>query len=203
MILSIIVLVLGFVYWFYMRDKRIEKLMEQFPGPTMYPIIGNIFNYFTSNLQEMKRCECEAFKKYGETFRVKKFRNYLISTSDPKLYEKILSSTTNYLDKNTDYDIIKTILGNGLITSAGYQWYSHRKIIQPAFGTNILKQFIEIFDKKSKILVECLNNHTDELIDIRKFVEHFTCDIIMESSMGLESNTQTNGGSEYVHAMAM
>lgn len=152
----------------------------------------------------MKRRECEAFKEYGETFRVKKFRNYLISTSDPKLHEKILnSSTTNYLDKNSDYDIIKTVLGNGLVTSAGYQWYSHRKIIQPAFSTNILKQFIEIFDKKSKMLVKCLKNHTNELIDIRKFVDTFACDIIMETSMGLESITQVNGCSEYVRAMSM
>ncbi|XP_055325679.1 cytochrome P450 4d2-like [Sitodiplosis mosellana] len=203
MIVFIIFMVFCFIYWIHMRDKRIEKLMEQFPGPVMHPIFGNVFNYFTSDLQEMKRRECEAFRKYGETFRVKKIRSYVISTSDPKLHEKILSNTTNYLDKTSDYDIMKTVLGNGLITSAGYQWYSHRKIIQPAFNVNILKQFIEIFEQQSKILVERLKSHCNGLIDVSKYVEPFACDMIIETSMGLKSNTQVNNGSEYAHSMSI
>lgn len=51
MILFILFLILCAIYWCYMRDRRIEKLMEQFPGPALQPIIGNSFNYFTSDLQ--------------------------------------------------------------------------------------------------------------------------------------------------------
>lgn len=151
----------------------------------------------------MKCRECKAFTKYGETFRIKKIRSYVISTADPKFYEKILGSTINYLDKTSDYDFMKIVLGDGLITSSGYQWHSHRKIIQPAFSINILKQFIEIFEQKAEILVERLKSHCNVLIDMRELLDPFTYDIIMESSMGLKSNTQLYDGSEYARAMAM
>lgn len=36
---------------FCTKDKRMEKLINQFPGPPAYPLIGNIFNFFTTDLQ--------------------------------------------------------------------------------------------------------------------------------------------------------
>lgn len=37
-------------YWFHVKDRRTEKLIDQFPGPPAHPIFGNLFNYFTTDL---------------------------------------------------------------------------------------------------------------------------------------------------------
>lgn len=153
----------------------------------------------------MKRREVEAFKKYGETFRVKTLTNYIVATMDPKLCEKILGSTTNYVEKADDYKILKAVVGNGLVRSSGHQWRGHRKIIQPAFtAMNTIKGFIKIFDKKAKIFVELMRDHCDGTVfDIEKPVGRLTGDIIMETSMSLATNDQITHDCEYIHANTM
>lgn len=50
MILFPLLVLLIFIYLFYTKDRRVEKLVAQFPGPPVHPIFGNIFNYFTNDL---------------------------------------------------------------------------------------------------------------------------------------------------------
>lgn len=220
MILTIIFIVLFIIYLCRTRDKRIAKCIEQFPGPPTYPIVGNIFNYFSTDFQgkqnrknekksqnnvvklaEMKRREMEAFKKYGDTFRLKVPHGYILSTVDAKISEAILSNTKHYLDKANDYKIFQLVAGNGLVTSRGDYWRSHRKAIQPAFSVSMLKQFIGVFDEKAQILVEILKSQCDEhkVMNIHEFIGRFSGDILLETSMGLKTKIQTDMDSQYVH----
>lgn len=151
---------------------------------------------------EMKRREIASFKKYGETYRLKTIGSYFISTIDPNIFEKILSSTTHYIEKGVDYNMIKKLIGNGIILSRGNHWRSHRKVIQPAFSGDILKQFIRIFDGKAQIMVDILKSHCDgSLVHIDTFVNRMVNDINMEAMMGIKTNTQLEETSEFVEAI--
>jgi len=46
------------------------------------------------------------------------------------------------------------------------KWRRHRRMITPAFNTNLLKQFFPVFDEKNKILIK---NVTKELNKTQKF----------------------------------
>lgn len=152
----------------------------------------------------MKRRESEAFETYGDTFRAKVLSGYIMSTMDTKVVEKVLSSTVFYMNKANDYNILKSVIGNGIVASRGYHWRSHRKIIQPAFGFGTLKQFIEIFDRKAQLMAELLTSKCGQVLNIDEFVAPLACDILMETSMGMNTNTQTSTElNEYVHAIGM
>lgn len=150
-------------------------------------------------LPEIKRRENEAFRKYGDTFRVKVPHGYIVSTVDAKIGEAILSSTTHYLEKANDYKMFNLVAGNGLVTSSGHLWRSHRKAIQPAFSVGMLKQFINVFDEKAQILVEILKRHCDgNVLNIDEFVGRCSGDILLETSMGLKTNIQIDMDSQYM-----
>lgn len=153
----------------------------------------------------MKNREIAAFLKYGETFRAKVPRSYIVSTINARLFEKVLGNSTYYMEKADDYNIMKPIIGNGLVLSRGYQWHSQRKIIQPAFSVGVLKQFLGIFDQKAKILVDLLKTQCNGMnINVDKFVAPLACDILMETSMGLRIDTQSNKDlNEYVQAIGV
>lgn len=208
-------------YWFYVKDRRIEKLAEQFPGPPAHPIFGNLFNYFTTDLQggfltfqsnehlnsvsnsfcianvvffsEFRRRSFEVYPTYGDTIRLKLLFGYVISTIDPKVQQKMLSNTSHNLKKSEFYNVIKPLIGNGLTIASGSHWQKHRDCIQPAFTVLILKQFVEIFDQKSQILIDVLKDVCNETkIDIEKYVATFSSDIFMETSMGFKTDAKTD-----------
>ncbi|CAG2064820.1 unnamed protein product [Timema podura] len=57
-----------------------------------------------------------------------------------------------HTDKIHFYKFLHNFLGEGLITSSGEKWQTHRKLIQPAFSQGVLESFLESFHKSSQRL---------------------------------------------------
>lgn len=122
--------------------------------------------------------------------------------ADPKLYEKVLSSTTNYMEKNVLYSFLKPWLRDGLILSSNTYWHNHRKMITPAFHFKILEQFVEVFDRQCQIMIGKLNERADgSAVDIVGYITLMALDIITETAMGTQINAQTDVDSKYANAV--
>lgn len=155
-------------------------------------------------LLEMRRRQVAAYAKYGEIFRLKLIRSYVISTSDPKVFQKMSNSTTSYLAKASDYKSMRPFICDGLITGSGPLWQSHRKAIQPAFSVNALRQYIDIFDQKSMAMVETLKMHCNRTkINVDTFLKQLTCDIIMETAMGIDTSNRNDKVIEFSRAVEL
>lgn len=95
-------------------------------------------------------------------------------------------------------------MGEGLITSSGKIWSTHRKIIEPAFSLKILESFTEIFEKASKVFVNNLKQfESGEAFDVFPIVQLFSLDVICETTMGVKMNSQSGNKEhvDYVQAM--
>lgn len=116
--------------------------------------------------------------------------------------EQVLSNSTKYLDKSRLYLLLHEWLGDGLLLSKGKKWSSRRKIITPAFHFSILKQFVEVFDRQSSILVEILCEHSNgQILNIQPFITRMTLDVVCETSMGVRINAQTDRDHQYVKSV--
>ena len=140
--------------------------------------------------------------KYGRAYRLNIVNLTTLMVTDTKLIEIVLSNTTRHLVKNSLYDFLLPWLGEGLLISSGKKWHGRRKIITPAFHFKILEQFVECFDKNSKILVEKLrSNCNGQVFDIHPFVSMMTLDVVCETAMGTSVNAQLDSKSAYVEAV--
>lgn len=129
-------------------------------------------------------------------------RDYQFMISDPKIYAKVLSSTTNCSEKNVMYNFLKPWLRNGLIVSSGQYHKSHRKMMEPAFHFQILEQFVQIFDQQCNVLIDNLMDRADgSAIEIVQYLNLYALDTITETAMGTKINAQRHSNSDYVNAV--
>jgi len=87
--------------------------------------------------------------------------------------EKILGSS-KHLDKGIVYIILEPFLRNGLLTSNGEKWHNRRRMLTPAFHSNIMKEFFEVFKEESDKLISKITNRIDEEIDMIEVSSNFT-----------------------------
>ena len=118
-------------------------------------------------------------------------------------YAEAVLSSKEILSKSFVYKFLHEWLGTGLLTSSGNKWKSRRRAITPTFHFAILKEFVCIFEKQSKRLVEKFRETADtgEAIDVQVPVSLATLDVICETAMGVHINAQYASNSEYVEAV--
>ncbi|CAD7087170.1 unnamed protein product [Hermetia illucens] len=140
--------------------------------------------------------------KYGPVTRTWIVHKLAFIIRKPELLETILTST-KYITKSSLYDFLDLWLGDGLLLSTGSKWHSRRKIITPAFHFKILEDFVEIFDRQSKILAKKLVKHADgKEFNIYPYVTLAALDVVCETAMGTKIDAQTDPDCEYVRAVA-
>jgi cytochrome P450 len=72
-------------------------------------------------------------KEYGDISFFRLFGVPICFINKPEYIEKVLVSGVSDFTKSKDYAPLKTLMGNGLLTSEGEFWQRQRKLVQPAF----------------------------------------------------------------------
>lgn len=100
------------------------------PRPAGLPLLGNLLEARRDPLQFVVRMMTD----YGDlaSYRIGPYTGYL--TSHPDYVRHILQDNhTNYSKDVYSYQMLKPVIGEGLVTSDGDHWLRQRRLIQPAF----------------------------------------------------------------------
>ena len=79
-------------------------------------------------------------KKYGDIFSLSVPFNKVALASTPEIARYVLLDNNKNYTKSLAYDLLRPLLGNGLLTSEGEFWKKQRKLIQPAFHKRKLEE---------------------------------------------------------------
>nr|XP_050855290.1 cytochrome P450 4C1-like isoform X3 [Vespula vulgaris] len=176
-----------FLLHYYIKYRRIGRILQDVPGPKAYPIIGNILRFQSSNLEKTFGKLLEVDKEYYPIYKVWSFFFTSVTLLHPKDIEKLVKSSKN-IEKSTAYNYIKPWLSNGLVTSSGDTWQRRRKILTPSFHFNILKHFLITFNEEAKYLVTSLKEETKDgpiIKDTLQLANKHTLNAICETAMGI------------------
>ncbi|CAH0629049.1 unnamed protein product [Chrysodeixis includens] len=197
LLVSVVVVLLLLVSWIRMvrESKRFNV-----PGPSPLPIIGNA-HLFIVKSSEFLNLLHRLSLKYGDVYRVHLFSEPNVIITHPKYIEELIPSM-EHITKGTLYDYLLCWLGQGLLTSTGQKWKSHRKFLTPAFHFNILQNFLPVFCKNQRILTQKLKNIADgRNVDLSPLVALAALDNVAESIMGISIDAQKQSESEYVQSV--
>ena len=167
------------------------------PGPPALPIIGNALQFSTNDscklLQELK----DLTRSYGPIVRLWIGPVLVVLLGDPDNIANVVKNdkfcSRGYLANKS----LKKFSQNGLLSSEGEEWRTHRKIVTSALQINILENFVENFAKNSDILANKLKALADGITvhDIAPYLIRCTMDIIYQTSARIDINVQ-NGKDE-------
>ncbi|KAG7158438.1 Cytochrome P450 4c3-like 2 [Homarus americanus] len=143
---------------FFKRQQKVWML-DKIPGPRGLPLLGSVLYLNTVDL-------CESFArvvkicKIGPVVKFWAYNTPRCLLSGAKAVESLLTSQKN-LDKGLMYNFLRPWLGEGLLTSAGSRWQTHRKLLTPAFHFKILEEFMGVFNSQGNKLVQKLHKKAD------------------------------------------
>nr|WKR34927.1 cytochrome P450 CYP4Q84 [Monolepta hieroglyphica] len=201
-IVSALLLVVGYYVVVFIKDWIwIIYLSHKIPGPGKSFILGSLLDILGDEVKVFKKLrewgkEYQSFYMMAPTFLYPTF-----NVTGPEEVEQIISTTKN-LEKGHLYNFLFRWLGEGLLTSTDSKWHTRRKILTPAFHFNILQQFLTIFNKETRLLVEVLKNETEKpWTNVIPRISQFTLKSIVETSMGTSLNLENTEDKDYVKAI--
>ncbi|XP_060657276.1 probable cytochrome P450 4aa1 [Drosophila nasuta] len=174
------------VYTFYSElcsYLRSVLLSLRLQGPPSWPLIGNTMLIKEKDL--MQNRAANAFTLYGSLIRIWVLFLPFFVVLEPEDLQVILSSK-KHTNKVFIYKLMHNFLGEGLITSSGSKWSTHRKLIQPAFHHSLLYKFIDTFVDASQSLNEILDaSAINKDINIAHYMNNCVVDILNEAVLGV------------------
>ncbi|KAK3084514.1 hypothetical protein FSP39_014614 [Pinctada imbricata] len=92
------------------------------------------------------------------------------------------------------YYFYKEWLGMGLLLSHGKKWERNRRLLTPAFHFDILKPYVNIYNKVADTLLENIKQNMDSKneVEIYNLVSMATLDTMLRCAFSYTSDVQTN-----------
>jgi cytochrome P450 len=147
------------------------------PESASVPVLGALPYYVRDPLRYL-----EEAVTLGDLVRMRFFRKDAWLVNDPALVDQVLVKTSGSFQKDMFLRALKSVLGEGLLTSEGDFWKRQRRLISPAFHRERIAGYASV-----------MTDHTVEAIakweegssfDVHQALMHLTADIVTACLFG-------------------
>lgn len=74
----------------------------------------------------------------------------VVCVADPTLVQQVMVDRQKHYHKSVGYDVLKPMLGQGLLTSEGDFWRKQRRLLQPAFHKSSIAAFAAVMEEEAR-----------------------------------------------------
>ncbi|MFA9289643.1 MAG: cytochrome P450 [Solirubrobacteraceae bacterium] len=133
----------------------------------------------------------DLINKYPDLFNVKFLKLNGIVIHKPEFIKYILQENAKNYKKGLRYDVLKPILGNGLLLSEGDFWKKQRHLTQPAFHLKKLQYITDITTNSTKEIIKTWSDNA--VIDFADSMGSLTIEIVTKALFGANVSDRVEG----------
>lgn len=160
------------------------------PGPTGLENKKFILNSARDFMKPM----CDVALKYGDVASTySRGRNLVIVSGHEAAKHVLITNQDNY-GKGMEYELLRIILGEGLLTSEGQVWRNQRRLVQPMFAKRHLNAFTEHMTGATADALdgEIFGSVADgDVIDVNEAMMALTLDVVGRALFGADLSGDT------------
>lgn len=112
----------------------------------------------------------------------------------------LLTNRANYV-KGVGMERVRLLLGNGLMVSEGDFWSRQRRMVQPAFQSQVIRSFSASMERANQELIERWSGHArrGESINLTRDLSELTLNIVLQAlfSADLDGLANADGSSPF------
>jgi len=130
-----------------------------------------------------------AHAAHGDVVRVRVGPKHLVGLRHPEHWHHVLVTARERYTKDTrGYQMLRVVLGDGLVTSEGEHWRRQRRIAQPAFHRKTIATFADTMARATLDMAESWQRHaaSGEPIDVAAEMMRLTLRIAGETLFSMD-----------------
>lgn len=127
-------------------------------------------------------------EQYGDLFTIRSRIGSGTVVANPEWAREVLTTRyPRYQEKSRAYGVLRTLMGNGLVTSSGEFWRGQRKLTQPAFHRRRLQAIFAMMVAEARACAaELAATRAGEVVDCSAVLSQLTLDIITRAMFSTE-----------------
>jgi len=133
------------------------------------------------------------FARYGDVVKYRLFNLTAYLLAHPDHVSHVLHDNhSNYTKANFDYERLKQLLGEGLLTSEGPQWLRQRRLIQPLFHRQQIAQWAGMMTANAMEMLEGWKTFAAErrAFDVSAQMMTLTLRIVGEALLSIDISSE-------------
>lgn len=167
----------------YIAAEPLRKpALQKIPGPRGLPWIGSFIDARRDVLGLLER----GVREHGPTVRFRMGPYRLVIVNRPEDVRHVLVQNRDNYIKSPSYRFLRSVLGNGLLTSEGKLWRRQRKLAQPAFHHRSLAGFAETMSRLTGDLAARWASEPPRVRDVHEEMMGVTLRIVGHTLMSTE-----------------
>jgi cytochrome P450 len=165
--------------------------LSTLPAPAGDGIAGNLIDLGRDPLGFLTQC-----RDYGDIVPLRLGLTSSCVLTNPDYIEQVLKNRDTFI-KSRGFRVLKTLLGEGLLTAEGESWFSQRRLAQPMFHQSRI-------DNYGKIMVEYTDRmlqtwHDGDKHDVHADMMRLTLEIVMKCIF--DASVDTGEAQAIAHAL--
>jgi cytochrome P450 len=171
------------------RQNRVSRAALA-NGPAGLPLVGSTLEVMADPVGFLLRMAHE----YGSLARYRLGSMTMNQVNHPAGVQRVLLDNKHNYDKGDNWEAMRQVAGNGLLTSEGSYWLSQRRLMQPAFHRQRIAGFAGIMLRRTQEMLARwqVAAGSGTPIDISQEFSALTMAIIMDTmfSSRIQAHTQ-------------
>ncbi len=120
----------------------------ELPGPPINSIVGHLLDLSQNPLEFLTNC-----RDYGDIVPLRLGLTPTCLLTNPEYIELVLKNRDDFI-KSPGFRVLKTLLGEGLLTAEGESWFWQRRLAQPVFHQKRINGYGEIMVEYTNRMLE-------------------------------------------------